>query len=1584
MNTRRLSLLLCFSLSASAVLAAPAASANRFTHLDGSDPFYPDANFPKLTTPQWVGEPGVEAVVILAIDDLRDTKKYETFLRPLLERLKQVDGRAPVSIFANSFAPDDPLFQTWLKEGPSLEVHTLAHPCPLLQKGDFDKAAATVHGGVELLNQILGNKPVAFRMPCCDSMNSPSPRFYSEIFNRTSPKGEFLTISSSVMMRFTTNDPSLPRELVLDADGRERFAKYFPSQTNSLTKKSLGEFATWIENYPYPYVVGKLCWEFPSMVPSDWEAFNKLGATNDVMLADWKAALDLTVLKQGVFSFIFHPHGWSSPAQLVEFVDYAQKKYGKRVKFLTFREAQERLNKNLLAGQPLRAADGGDNGVRLLDVNGDGFVDVVIGNDSLRRSRVWNRASGTWSESEFPTVIAGGTGVRFGVVQGGRSASALMRNETTTGAWNFDGTAWLEDKTLLRGLFADGQPVLTSENGRDRGVRFREVNGDGRDELIVGNESQNAIFEWSSEEKQWKKLAYALPKGTSVVDEHGRDAGLRFVGLNGDGFDDVVFSNEKSYGVYTFVPVEKKNVDWRVGWSQIMREGKHGDLGDIPMIVRGGEHPDNGAWFKHGAMWVQNEDTASQPANVKKLTYEQLLSIPGPAPKSPQESLACIQVKKGFKVELVASEPLVMDPVWIDWDARGRMWVVEMADYPLGLDNKGKAGGRIKILEDTDGDGIYDKSTVFIEGLGYPTGLAPWRNGVLIAAAPDIIYAEDTDGDGKADKREVLFTGFHVGNPQHLLNGFCYGLDGWFYGANGDSGGGVTSVKTGKKFDLSSRDFRFKPDTGEFETEPGRTQYGRWRDDWGNWFGNNNSVWAWHYFLPERYLARNPNLAVKATRQATATYAEPKRIYPISAGMRRFNWPDAVNTLTSGCNAMPYRDDLFGPDYATSLFICEPANNLVHREVLEPDGVSFTSHRAADEQTSEFLASTDNWFRPTMARTGPDGALYVVDMYRLVLEHPQWIPEEMIKRLDLRAGEDKGRIYRVAPVNEKRRKIPDMSQLAPNDLVAALFWPNGWAHDTAQRLLLESNPTLSQPAVVVMHASVFPKARVQGLATAAELKVLTWAELWAGWQDSNPTVRELAVKLTEKLLSEAQFGVTGRSPSSKFIPANRIEVLLNLVEDANARVRYQLAFTLGEIADARAGEALVKLARGDAKDEQMQIAVLSSAPRHAETMLKMLLAERQTPPAFLIEQLLVLVLDKPDALAAALSQIGVPRDGKFAAWQFDAVAGLLDTLERRKLSLAKFSAGASPALKTSLQKFDGLFAEARKQSDANAADLSALRLLGRGTTEQAQDFERLGRLLRPQFSAAGQQAALAGLARGSGEGISKILLGGWKSYSPSLRLEVANTLLRRQEWIQSLLGAVERGEIPANQISPAHRQKLQASSTAATRERAEKLFGAVNADRAKVIKNYDAVNDLAGDGTRGLAVYRANCIACHKLRGEGNEVGPDLGTAADKTIPQLLEAIFDPNRAVESRYLSYTAVTKGEREVSGIITAETPNSITLKLQGGAEETILRAELKSLTGSGLSLMPEGLEAALKPQDVADLIAYIKGAGAQAAK
>ncbi len=1603
---------------------------NRLTYLDENDPFYVHLKFPKLTTPQWVGEAGVEAVVILAIDDLRETSKYETVLRPILERLKQIDGRAPVSIFCNTNDTAHAQFQGWLNEGLSLEVHTMTHPCPCLAGNSFAAAANNYHGCVDLLNTVPGNKPVAFRMPCCDSMNSPSPRFYAEIFNQLSGAGRFLTIDSSVMNITTTHDKSLPRELAFDADGRDRFRKYFPSETNQITRLAMNSFVTTIEDYPYPYVIGRLCWEFPPMAPSDWEANNTHGPNNPATLADWKAALDATVLKQGTFTFIFHPHGWIRPGQMVEFIDYVVAKHGKKVKFLNFREAQERIDRNLLAGQPLRGVDGQDNGVRLLDLNNDGYLDVVVGNERVQKTRLWDAKQSRWIESAFPTKVAG---IQFGVVDPDGHAMAIQVGQVsgllTSGAWRFQGESWAEHKSLLNGLKLDGHPVLTLREGMDGGVRLRDVDNDGRCELIVGNEAQNGVFSWSETAQSWKKLPYSLPLGASIVDAQGHDNGLRFVDVNEDGYQDVLFSNEKFFSLHQFVPKPNERLSWEIGWNDGIVAGKRDGSSPIPMIVRGSTNRNNGAWFHSRQMWVQNEDTASLPNFVDRRSFKRLLTADQPPAKSPEESLACIQVRPGFKVELVANEPLVLDPIAFEWGADGKLWVVEMGDYPRGLDGKGKRGGIVRFLEDTDGDGRYDKSTVFLEGLNFPTGIMPWRKGIIVSTAPEIFYAEDTDGDGKADVRKTLFTGFNEGNQQHRVNGFDYGLDNWLYGANGDSGGAIRAAGAlGKNsglprvgqaslpVSLRGHDFRCQPDEGLFDPVAGQTQYGRHRDDWGNWFGNDNPTWLWHFFLPEPYLARNPHLAVKTTRQMLANYPDSTRCFPISRTVQRFNDPAQANHVTSGNSAMPYRDELFGPAFATSIFISEPVHNLVHREMLKPEGITFTSHRPPDEQETEFLRSTDNWFRPTMLKTGPDGALYIADMYRLVIEHPEWIPAAIQERLDLRAGADKGRLYRVYPEGVKLRQIPRLDHLDTAGLVAALDSPNGWQRDTAQRLLVASTDFSAVTPLVELLSSSHPKTRLQALCTLEGRGAMTPPVLLKGLSDPDPAVREQALRISEPLLrclAEGGHYVVSRgdNPSSiakrtgvtvkalrlaNNLSLDRIKIgqalhlppdvnavltmLLELVDDPAVRVRFQLAFTLGEWNDSRAGPALAQLAMRDLKNEALQIAVLSSATNHAGRMLDAILANDAIEmPAELIEKLLGLVVALGDDGAAGrvLSKVTNPGGAKYLTWQFSALAGLLDALDRQKLSFQKFQETRKADLKDA--NLEGLFAGARSivanPKALQAERLIAVRLLGRGLTEQDADLNLLGELLRPEVPHALQEAALAGLQLRPGSRVAEVVLARWKGYGPALRTEALNLLFSRPEWLQALLTAIETGTIATAGIGTVHQQKLVTHADASVRQKAIKLFANTRQDRQSVLTEYRSVEKLKGDPAKGAALFRLNCSPCHLFKGEGHEIGVDLNTMADKPVPTLLVAILDPNQAVEARYVNYTAITRNDREISGIITAETATSITLRSPGGKEEVILRSDLKDLTSSGLSLMPEGFEKAMNPQDLADLIGYI---------
>jgi putative membrane-bound dehydrogenase-like protein len=1540
------------------VCACAASDANRFTYLDGADPFFPHREFPKLTTPQWVGESNVEAVVVLSIDDMRDPPKYEAFLRPVLNRLKQIDGRAPLSIFCNALDPAHPQLQAWLREGLSLEIHTLSHPCPCLAKGDFEAAADTYHGCVDLLNKVPGNKPIAFRMPCCDSMNSPSPRFYAKIFNATNSYGQFLTVDSSVMNIPTPDDRSLPRELIFEAEGRERFAKYLPSETNATTRVSMKSFVTTIRDYPYPYVIGNRCWEFPGTIPSDWEAHNLHGSTNVLTVADWKAALDVTVLKQGVFNFIFHPHGWVRPDQLVEFIDYAVSKYGKKVKFLNFREAQERLDKFLLGGAPIRDARGEDNRVRLLDLNADGYMDVVIGN-STPRTRLWNAQKRAWTETKFP--IALDAGARFGIVEG--QPILLSFGAEKNGAWIFRNNEWASEPSLLRGL-----KEWRASAGKDPGVRLRDVNNDDNCELLVANPGETANYSWSRENRRWAKLPYSLPAGALFVDESGGDAGLRLVDFNHDGYDDVIFSNADAYGLYLFMPKPKQDWRFEVGWTRKVRAGKRSDNDPhaIPMIVRAGDRPDNGAWFTADHLWLQNEDTAHLPDKVDRRSFQELLAFDSPPPKSPEESLKCMQVRPGFKVELVAAEPLVMDPVAFDWGADGKLWVVEMGDYPTGIDGNGKPGGIVRYLEDTNDDGRYDKSTVFLSGVPFPNGVMAWRSGVLVSAAPKVFYAEDRDGDGKADHRVDLLEGFGEGNQQHRVNGFDYGLDNWVYAANGDSSGTIRAlagvqgpVSRSQGSNLRGHDFRFQPDTGAFELIEGQTQFGRHRDDWGNWFGNNNPNWGWHYWISERYARRNEHIAFGSMRKQLANYDNSTHVFAVSRPLQRFNWPNLVNTLTSANSLTPYRDELFDPAFANSFFVSEPAHNLVHRERLVPEGVTFDSRRADDEKDREFLASTDNWFRPTMLKVGPDGALYVADMYRLVIEHTEYALPGMDQQIDVRAGADRGRIYRVVPEGVAPRKLPHLDKLSSAELVAALDSPNGWQRDTAQRLLVHrQDKAAAEPLRKLFASSRNARARLHALCTLDGLGSLSMDDLQSCWRDPHPMVRAHAVRLSETVASKGDFAK-----------------MFALADDEDVRVRFQLALTLGERrwSASDAGSTLARLAIRDSDDSQMRAAILSSAPACLDQLVENIVKVDSRVTSQIQEQLLQLAIASDHS--AATARILKAAFGNFSG-SFAIANAFLDGLHRRGESLDDFQKRSSPEVREllarlrSMEKRAGLIAfDLQRNPDLRAM---AVRIIG-GLSSNKTDFERLPALLLPTEPVALQKAALATLGERDDAEIPNAIIALWPRLSPAMRTDAWQVFVSKPSWTAALLSAISNDKLARANVPADTRQRLLKHRDAKLRQQATTIFESVASDRQRLIREYTVNN--AGDASAGLALFRQQCAQCHKFKGEGVALGPDLGGLTDRSVESLLGAILDPNQSVETPFVNYTIVTSDGRELSGIIASESGSSVTLRAVGGAEHALLRKEIKEMSSSGLSLMPEGIEQGITPQQMNDLVHYL---------
>jgi putative membrane-bound dehydrogenase-like protein len=951
---------------------------------------------------------------------------------------------------------------------------------------------------------------------------------------------------------------------------------------------------------------------------------------------------------------------------------------------------------------------------------------------------------------------------------------------------------------------------------------------------------------------------------------------------------------------------------------------------------------------------------------------------------SPKDELATFKVAKGFTVQLAASEPDIVDPVSMCFDERGRLFVCEMRGYPNGGVGTGnETRGKIKCLEDKDGDGVFESSQVFAEGLRFPMGLTPYKNGLLVAVAPDILYLQDTDGDGKADKTTVLYTGFNLANIQQMVNGLQWGLDNWIYGSAGNDGGTITSKeKDTLPVSLRGRGLRFKPwIPGSLEPTSGGGQFGLTADDYQHWFTATNSEHLKQIVLPDHYLRRNPYLPVSQVTINIAEHGAAAKVFRISPfeqwrvdrTTRRANSPDAkrfpANELvpggfiTSACSPLIYTADLFPESYRGNNFVCDPANNLIHREVLSPKGSVFTAKRV--DPDSEFLASTDNWFRPVNLILGPDGAVYLLDFYREAIETPLSLPDDIKKTLNLESR-GRGRIWRIAPEGFKPSKLPDFSKLTAAQLADELLSPNQMRRLMAQRLIVQNGMKDAVDPIRERFAISESKAgRANMLWTLHGVGGVPALELQTSLKDANAGIRKQSLRVAED-------------------EAWHDEVVMNhffkLCRDPDPRVRMQLAFSAGVVFKDFRIKILAELLRNDGDDPWILNAALSSASNCGLELIEAL-ADRPKSEIVLVP-LAVMVGAKGDqAEIAKLLALAARHHRELV---FVGLLGGVETgMRNGKLSLTSWwtkpPAGAHSAMAELRDRLKEFAADLRDESKPDVKRIAAARLLASGPFELVGPA--LAEVLVPTSSGDLQLAAARSLAVHSDAKVGEVLLAKWSGYGPALRREVLDALLARPERTLNLLDAIEKKQVAPGELDPARVTLLKNHANAAVKAKALAVLKAsINTDRAKVIAEYGGALELKGDTEKGRGVFKTNCAACHKLDGVGHEVGPNLLAALpNKSGEDLLASFFDPNREVDPRYVNYQAVTTDGRILLGIVATETPTSITLRRADGAEDTILRKDVESLRSTKLSLMPEELEKKITKQDVADLLAYLKIAG-----
>ncbi|MBS1810793.1 MAG: hypothetical protein JST84_21695 [Acidobacteria bacterium] len=989
-----------------------------------------------------------------------------------------------------------------------------------------------------------------------------------------------------------------------------------------------------------------------------------------------------------------------------------------------------------------------------------------------------------------------------------------------------------------------------------------------------------------------------------------------------------------------------------------------------------------------------------------------------------EQSLAAMEFSEDFHAEVFLKEPQVMSPVEMVFDEDGRIYVAEMLDYPDDPPPGKPARSRIRLLEDVDGDGKYEKAVIFADQVLEVSGILPWKGGLFVTSAPDILYMKDNDGDGKADVRKVWYTGFPKVNPEARITNLRLGIDNWIYASNHGREGTITSPEFPgmKPLLVRGADFRFNPLTGEAEATSGVAQFGLTFDEWGNRFITENTIHLRHVVLPMNYIARAPLLEVPAYSYDISDHGKPSsQMFPLTGpqewrkqrtelrqkrydenGTNRKEILSGYFTAASG--SMFYNGDAWPEEYKQSIFTGDVSGNLIHRDVITPDGVTFKASRAKNE--TEFIASKDQWFRPCNFANAPDGNLYVMDVYRLFIETPESIPEEIKKGMDFYAGDTMGRIYKIVANKPRttRNLKPNLSKATTEELVKLLEHPNGWHRTTAQRLLLERQDKaavlfLKQMAEQSQSASTRVKAMwaLEGLAALEEPLVLKALQdkdaqlrkqglhlAEAGCQNlSHHRDREIAQSLTEK-------SATLRTSVNPLRLCGEIEsAILSLKDDKDTRVQFQLALTLGNIKDKLAFDALVTMASERSNDQWFRLAILSSV---ADSAAQFFLALRAKNPNF----------ENKDMLAQLGSLIGAKHDDAEMTSFIKGLSGLKEPEAglnglAKGLNLANVKnlpgAGIEAALLPFLNHTNENVSKAawdsarffslqglidRAMTDLAKADLDPKKKVAAIRALRGGQFAAVSPVLQKVLASgeAGEvkAAAVESLSSFDDPSVASSLLAGWDSFTPDVHPKALEALLSEKERMKALLKAVEENKVPKTALGEEMRARLYEHPEKEVADRARALFKGSGDDRGAAVEKYKDVLTMNGDQARGKPIFEKYCAVCH-LPQKGGRIGADLSGVNNKTKDELLTSILNPSYAIEPRFVNYIVTTNDGRIRNGVLLNETPGAITLRALDG-DTTILRKNIKEMKASQMSLMPGAFEMLIDKQGMADLIAYLR--------
>lgn len=910
--------------------------------------------------------------------------------------------------------------------------------------------------------------------------------------------------------------------------------------------------------------------------------------------------------------------------------------------------------------------------------------------------------------------------------------------------------------------------------------------------------------------------------------------------------------------------------------------------------------------------------------------------------------------------------------------------------------------GVVKMLVDTNDDGVMDRAEVWADDLPPCYGIVPARGGIIAVCAPDIVFLADRDGDGKPDVRETLFTGFLTQTIERGINNPRWGFDNWIYVGAGGAGGTITGPNLEHPVELTHSDFRIRPDGSAIEPVTGRVgTFGMTINDVGDRFpatGGRPAMYALP--LDHHSLARNPFVETPPTNYSAVDYNRGFRISePHPWRVKRRQDPAWVkfygeretnsNYFSGGCSNEFYGDNLFPEPYHKNMFYCEPSLNIVHRCVVVRDGAGYRGARAPGEERSEFLASTDQWFRPMNLRVGPEGALYIVDMYREIIEDYSAIPRFLQQQYGLNKGAKHGRIWRLVPDSYRRHGFPNLASADDAELARQLASPTTWRRQTAQRLLIERNAT-SQSAFLSSHLrnSDQHESSLHALYTLDALKQLDVDDVSSALRHPQYGVRLHALRLSERWLDS--------NPAL-------LDTVIGLSDDEDPRVRLQVAMTLGESQSALANESLLRLAARYGDERWMSAAILSSSVARPGDLLTRLLAKPSLGNA-------LSVLRPLAATVAARQDFAAIRKTINAIGRFDesvgvaCLAGFSDGLPQQVVRLESDAGDWSTLTdlldneSRSIRQLSIILVSRLLGSDAEILATAfkaatATALSPDATTEDRQraletlryaPYKRKVAVAKELLDARQpteiQQASVDTLATATDPRVADHLIARWQSYTPGMKKTVAQALVGQANRLPTFVSAIEDGTIAPNEITPAIREQLRNQPDKEAAAKAASLLStpATETEMADRLSEYQSALRGQRDLARGKELFHKTCIACHKVNDKGHDVGPSLGTVINRPDEVILLDILAPSATVDPEYRSYTVTTSDGRVVTGVLASESPTSVTLRQEKGATETVLRRDIELLKASRLSLMPSDLHKQISPQDAASLIEYMRRA------